>query len=314
MTATPPQDRPLCFFGGKGGVGKTTLAAAYACLLASRGLRTLVASTDPAHSLADALAVPLGDEPVDLGERLWACEIDGERAAQRRVRQVASEAEQAVPREVMPAVEQHLHRAASSPGTVESALMDRLADLLDDLPRRFDRIVVDSAPTGHMLRLLNLPALLTPWIEGLTRQRERARGTERMLSGMLGRPRTEDPLLERLHQRRDRLHDTRHRLLDEALVHLVLVPERLPLAETERAARELTDGGLTLGPVVVNRVAEQPDEGIDTERLAAQRTVRSRIRDSFDEHGLVEVPVQTAEPIGRAALAAVGDHLARAGW
>lgn len=314
LTGTSPATRPLCFFGGKGGVGKTTLAAAYGVLLAGRGIRTLVVSTDPAHSLADVLATPLGDEPAHLGDQLWACEIDGERAARRRVEQVTKEAEQAVPREVMPAVERHLHRAATSPGTVESALMDRLAELLDQLPHRWDRIVVDSAPTGHMVRLLSLPALLTPWIEGLARQREQARGTERLVSGMLGRPQADDPLLARLHQRRERLDATRSRLVQETLVHLVLVPERLPAAETERAARHLTDEGLTLGEVIVNRVTPPGTEGPLAERVGAESAALSRIRENLGHLGLIEVALQPGEPIGRRALTDLGDVLAAAGW
>ncbi len=306
--------RPVRFLGGKGGVGKTTLAASYAILLAERGLRTLAVSTDPAHSLGDALAVPLGDSPTDLGGGLWACEIDGESAARRRVRQVTAEAENAVPREVMPAVERHLERAAASPGTVESALMDRVADVLDEVPGRWDRVVVDSAPTGHMLRLLNLPALLTPWIEGLVRQREQVRGTERLLSGMLGRREPdEDPLLSRLHDRRARLERTRQRMLDDALVHLVVVPERLPVAETERAAQALADGGLALGRVVVNRVTPVRDERPTVDRTDLESVAREHIRARFGHLGLVEVPLQRAELVGRDGLAAVADVLDRAG-
>lgn len=306
---------PVSFFGGKGGVGKTTLAASYAVLLADRGERTLVVSTDPAHSLGDVLETPLGDDPADLGGGLWACEIDGESAARRRVEQVADDAREAVPREVMPAVERHLERAAASPGTVESALMDRLTDLLDQVPVRWDRVVVDSAPTGHMLRLLSLPTLLTPWLEGLVRQREQVRGTERMLSGLVGRADTgEDPLLRRLHDRRARLERTRDRLLRDSTVHLVLVPERLPLAETERAARALTDGGLTLGPLAVNRVAPPDASGLLADRARQEAGVRAEIRKRFGGHGLVEVPLLRSEPTGRSGLVDVAGILAGAGW
>lgn len=307
-------DRPIAFFGGKGGVGKTTLAASYALLLAGRGERSLVVSTDPAHSLGDVLSARLGDEPSELGENLWACEIDGETAAGRRVEQVSREARDAVPREVMPAVERHLERAAASPGTVESALVDRLTDLLDEVPSRWDRVVVDSAPTGHMLRLLSLPTLLTPWIEGLVRQREQVRGTERLLSGLLGRADSqEDPLLRRLHDRRARLERARERLLHESAVHLVLVPERVPLAETERTVRALTDGGLTLGPLVVNRVAPPDASGLLAERARHEADVLTDVR-RLGDAGLVEVPLLGGELITRSELAEVGDILARAGW
>nr|WP_179951624.1 ArsA family ATPase [Halopolyspora algeriensis] len=315
MTDPTAAQRTVSFFGGKGGVGKTTLAASYALLLAGRGHRTLVVSTDPAHSLGDVLGASLDDEPVELDGGFWACEIDGEKVARRRVEQIGEEAQEAVPREVVPAVERHLDRAAASPGTVESALVDRLTDLLDDLPARWDRIVVDSAPTGHMLRLLSLPALLTPWIEGLVRQREQARGTERMLSGLLGRRNTgPDPLLRRLHDRRTRLERTRHRLLDESVVHLVLVPERLPLAETERAAQALTDAGITLGPVAVNRVSPPDAEGLLADRARQEAQVRADIHERFGDRGTVEIPLLRGEPTTRTGLTGIAEILANAGW
>ncbi len=305
----------VAFFGGKGGVGKTTLAASYALLLAGRAQRVLVVSTDPAHSLGDVLATPLGDEPTELGGGLWACEISGENAAHRRVEQVAAEAREAVPREGMPAVHHHLRRAADSPGTVESALVDRLTDLLDEIGDRWDHVVVDSAPTGHMLRLLSLPTLLTPWIEGLTRQRERARGTERMLSGLLGRAdRDEDPLLTRLHERRARLERTRERMLHDSVVHLVLVPERLPLAETERTARSLTEDGLPLGSLAVNRVAPPETTGLLAERAHREAEVRATIHERFREHGVTEVPLLPGALTGRDELADIAGILAEAGW
>ncbi|PRX47224.1 arsenite efflux ATP-binding protein ArsA [Prauserella shujinwangii] len=280
------------FFGGKGGVGKTTLAAAYALGRAGAGERTLVVSTDPAHSLGDVLATPLSGQPREVAPLLWAAEISGEEQARRRVAEITEDARHAVPREVLPAVERHLARAADSPGTVESALLDRLTGLVEEVGARWDRLVVDSAPTGHMVRLLSLPALLTPWIEGLARQRERARGADRLLAGMLGGERERpDPLLDRLHARRDRLEWLRARLRDDALVHLVLVPEQLPLAETLRAAEALEGGGLRLGRTVVNRVVPDDETGVLARRREHQERVLAELAGRFSGTGLVRVPL-----------------------
>ncbi|WP_199434922.1 ArsA family ATPase [Qaidamihabitans albus] len=299
------------FFGGKGGVGKTTLAAAYALRLAEQGLRTLVVSTDPAHSLGDVLATSLSGEPRELAPGLWAAEISGEEQAGKRIAEVLEDARHAVPREVLPAVQRHLSRAADSPGTVESALLDRLTELVEDVGPRWDRLVVDSAPTGHMVRLLSLPALLTPWIEGLTRQREKVRGADRLVAGLLGgeqeRP---DPLLDRLHARRARLERMRARLRDDALVHLVLVPEHLPLAETLRAADTLTDGGLTLGTVLVNRVLPAGETGVLARRQAQQEDVLARVAERFGETGVVRIPLLAGTLTGRAELADLAARLA----
>ncbi|RBM15949.1 arsenic-transporting ATPase [Prauserella sp. PE36] len=295
------------FFGGKGGVGKTTLAAAYALRQAERGTRTLVVSTDPAHSLGDVLLASLADTPREVLPGLWAAEISGEEQASRRVAEVAEDARHAVPREVLPAVERHLARAASSPGTVESALLDRLTDLTEQVGTRWDLLVVDSAPTGHMVRLLSLPTLLTPWIEGLARQRERARNADRLVAGMSGDAADDpDPLLRRLHVRRDRMERMARRLRAEALVHLVVVPEHLALAETLRAADTLADAGLPLGAVLVNRVVPDEETGVLAGRRDQQQEVLLRLKERFADAGLVRVPLLAGTLAGAAELAVLG--------
>lgn len=303
------------FFGGKGGVGKTTLAAAAALLDAGRGLRTLVVSTDPAHSLGDVLGTRLDDRPRALPCGLWAAELSGEAQARRRIAQIEQDAADALPRAVLPAVRAQLAHSILSPGTVESALLDRLTELVEQVPQTWDRLVVDSAPTGHMLRLLSLPDLLRPWIEGLARQRDRARGVDRMTAGLLGGSRDEpDPLLERLHARRDRLQRLQVRLREDAVVHLVLVPERLVWAETARAADALAESGLRLGAPVVNRVVPTGESGLLADRRAQQDAVLDEVQGRFGAAHLVEVPLLAGELTGAAELAGVAELLAQAGW
>ncbi|MUL44214.1 AAA family ATPase [Streptomonospora sp. PA3] len=277
------------FFGGKGGVGKTTMAAAAGLALAEEGLRTLVVSTDPAHSLGDALETRLGDRPRRIAENLWAAEPDAEAAVRRRVKQVTDDAYAALPREIMPAVQRHLAHAAAGPGMTESALNDLLVDAMEEVPGQWDRLVVDSAPTGHLLRMLHLPALLTPWLEGLARQRERATGADRFAAGVVGgsaEPEA-DPLLEKLRARRRRLEGAARRLREDAVVQLVLVPRRMVLAETERAADELAEAGFRLGPVVLNQVPDNPDSA-----------VVEAVRQRFGRYGIRCCPLRAEEPTG----------------
>ncbi|MBR8743319.1 ArsA family ATPase [Nocardiopsis sp. MG754419] len=298
-TEQAPEAPAIVFFGGKGGVGKTTMAAAHALRCADQGLRTLLVSTDPAHSLGDALAVPLGDEPVRVVDNLWAREPDADAALRRRVRRIGDDAARALPREILPAVSRHLEHAAAGPGMAESALADLLMATMEEVPERWDRLVVDSAPTGHLLRLLHLPELLTPWVQGLARQRERAVDADRFAVGVVGgtQENTDDPLLEKLHARRRRLERAATRLREDAEVRLVLVPRRMVLAETDRAAKELADTGFRLGTVVVNQVPAE----VDPEILRAVHT-------RFAEQGTVESPLTGREPLGADALRALVLH------
>jgi len=286
----------LVFFGGKGGVGKTTLAAAFATLLAGRGERTLLVSTDPAHSTSDVLGAKLSREPTRIEEDLWGVEIDAAADAAAYVERVKEDARESVSPEVLPAVRQHLELAKSSPGTEESALFDRFVDLIALSPQEYDRIVFDTAPTGHTLRLLTLPALLTAWVEGMVRQREKVAGMERMLRNLAGEEGSDDdPTLKRLRERRDKFHHARHRLLEDANFYLVLIPERLPIEETSRTLHTLTENRVEVGGLIVNRVLPDLAEGAFLQaRLEQQSEYLDEITTRFQDHSLVLKPGRAA--------------------
>jgi arsenite/tail-anchored protein-transporting ATPase len=307
--------RRLVFFGGKGGVGKTTLAAAFATLLAGRGQRTLLVSTDPAHSTGDVLGAKLSGEPTELDENLFGVEIDAAADAAAYVERVQEDAKGSVSPEVLPAVRQHLELAKSSPGTEESALFDRFVDLIALCPDPYERIVFDTAPTGHTLRLLTLPALLTAWVEGMVRQREKVAGMERMLRNLAGKEGSdEDPILNRLRGRRDRFHHARHRLLEDTAFYLALIPERLPIEETARALETLKRSEVHVGALVVNRVLPEMDEGeFMRSRLAQQAEYLDEIGRRFRERKIVRVEQDARDITHRGQLASIARQLDSAG-
>ncbi|MDN5698353.1 MAG: ArsA family ATPase [Rubrobacter sp.] len=307
--------KPIIFFGGKGGVGKTTLAVAYATLLASHGQRTLLVSTDPAHSTGDLLGANLSGEPTRTSENLWAVEVDAEADAEAYVERIKADARDSVSPEVLPTVDRHLELAKSSPGTEESALFDRFVDLISLHPTSYDRIVFDTAPTGHTLRLLTLPALLSTWVEGVVRQREKVAGMERMLKNMAGDESSDDdPILSRLRERRERFHHARHRLLEDTAFNLVLIPERLPIEETDRSVQTLAANDITVGALIVNRVL--PDEaGGDfmRSRLAQQAEYLSEIESRFSQRHTVLVEQDARDVTEASQLARIARSLERSG-
>lgn len=293
--------RPIAFVGGKGGVGKTTVSTALARAHAAAGRRTLLVSTDPAHSTGDLLGRALTGEPVGVADDLDAVEIDPEAVADAYVEAVRRDVHRAVSPEVRKTVDRHLDLAKQGAGTLESALLDRLGDLLAEAGERWERIVVDTAPTGHTLRLLAMPELLAAWVQGLVRQREKARGVDRMLRNLAGdETPTDDPVIERLHRQRLRLQRLREVLHDDALFHLVLVPERLPIEETARALESLDTAGLTVGSVVVNRVLPDAADGeFLAQRRAQQADYLAEIERRFAGRDLLRVtqlPRDVADP------------------
>jgi arsenite-transporting ATPase len=277
-------DRQVVFFGGKGGVGKTTCSAAFALAASRRGKRVLLVSTDPAHSTSDIFERHIGGSECELLPNLSAIEIDADRESARYVKDVKRDIE----RMFSPAVIRQAHRqidmAAASPGLAEVALLDRMIDLIVAREQVYDLVVFDTAPTGHTVRLLQMPELLRTWIDALAGQRRRAVERERAIQGDdSGSTEDEpDPIVVALARRRQRLEEVRTRLVEhrDTSFVLVLVPERLPIEETARAAAALAESGIDVGSLIVNRVL--PD-GLEGEFYAARRRQEAVYRREIDE-------------------------------
>ena len=322
-------------YGGKGGVGKTTCAAATALASANDGTATLVVSTDPAHSLSDVLETPIPAEPAQLSEDvpLYGVEIDpdavdtpfagggmddlfsGMGAAAGAGAGMGGEggpAGEGMPNPFDP---------GAMPGADEAAAMQLLLEYLDD--PRFERVVVDTAPTGHTLRLLQLPELMESMVGRLLTFRERMSGMLGNLPGPFGDEQAGEGIdqLEELSERIERL---RGALRDPARTEfrVVMVPERLSVIEAERLLRRLEEFGIPTGTVVVNRVTEdlanvadvdadwfvKPDpEGCEfcARRWESQQEALSRAQEVFRGRDIERVPLFAEEVRGPEMLRVV---------
>ena len=165
------QDRPLLFVGGKGGVGKTTHAASLACRLAALGRKVLVVSTDPAHSLGDVLQEKLSGTARALDDNLSALELDPSRMVDEHFAAVEKTIAAYARPEMLPRLREHLEAAKSSPGAEEAAMLEAIClHVVEQRQQGFQHLVFDTAPTGHTLRLLELPKMMGAWTEGLLAQ------------------------------------------------------------------------------------------------------------------------------------------------
>ncbi|MBB6344119.1 MAG: arsenic-transporting ATPase [Nonomuraea muscovyensis] len=294
----------VLLFTGKGGVGKTTAAAATATLAARRGLKTLVVSTDTAHSLADALAAA----PGEIAPGLHLHQVDTQKSMEHHWGELRDYARGLLS-------ELGLDEVTSEEITVLPGAEEIIALLeLREHARagRWDVIVVDCAPTAETLRLLALPEALdwhmsrlmpigrrimklaSPFVRGVARVS--APGDEVMGAG------------ERLHRG---LMEVRELLTgDRASVRLVLTPESVVLAEARRTLTSLNLYGYRVDAVVANRVF--PSGGADEWRaqwVAAQSRLLAEAEESFAPLPVHVVPYLPAEPVGEDALAAVGEAL-----
>ncbi|MFV1988559.1 MAG: ArsA family ATPase [Gemmatimonadota bacterium] len=313
---TVPVDCPILFFGGKGGVGKTTMASAAALQLAAEGHKTLLVSTDPAHSTSDILQHELGPEPSPVAPGCWAMEIDPEREADDYIAGVKARIADAVPPRLLVEVDRQIDIARVSPGAVEAALFDRFTRILEEEAGEFDRIVFDTAPTGQTLRLLSLPELMTAWMSGLIKRRRKVSAMAKMWRTVAGTEQTEedheDPILTALEDRRARFERARVTLTDpkRTAFVFVLIPERLPIWETETAVEALSKHGIPVGAIIVNQILPDPEPGAPEARFLAARRERerdylARILENLGDWPLLGVRLQETDPVGVDALGRV---------
>lgn len=311
---------PVTFFGGKGGVGKTTMAAAFAVRSAEAGTRTLLVSTDPAHSTGDILGVALGDEAREVLPKLWALEIDPEAEAERYIADVKSRVREVASPRILDEVEREIDLARSSPGAEEAALLDRFADLMRAAGDGYDRVVFDTAPTGHTVRLLSLPELMSRWIDGLVSRRRKVRSLGRMWRNVAGAAagdagRADDPVLDALERRQARFRAAREIVTDARRTAFVFVitPERLPIMETRKAVAALARSKVPVSGLIVNRVLPADAGG---EFLARRREREAAYLSQIDEvfAGLprLRVPLFDSDVQGMGGVRRVIDALERA--
>ena len=274
----------VVFFGGKGGVGKTTCSAAFALAASRRGRRVLLVSTDPAHSTADIFEKPIGSSEREILPGLTAVEIDAEQEARRYIGDVKRDIE----RMFSPAVIKQAHRqidmAAASPGLSEVALLDRMIDLIVGRSADYDLVVFDTAPTGHTLQLLRMPEAITTWIQALVRHRRALVEIDRGGEQTAEAAEKADPVLQALQRRHERVGRLRAIMTDRRRTSFVLVmlPERLVIDETARAAELLNDAGIDVGGLVVNRVLPDDLAGdFFLSRKAQERTYLDEIERRF---------------------------------
>jgi arsenite-transporting ATPase len=236
------------FFTGKGGVGKTSLSCATAILLADQGQRTLLVSTDPASNLDQVLQTPIGQAPTPiLGlDRLWALNIDPVKAAASYRERVVGPSRGLLPATVVAEIEEQLSGAC----TVEIAAFDEFSKLMTDagVGARFDRIIFDTAPTGHTLRLLQLSAAWKGYLRSST-------GDASCLGPLSG-----------LKSHQEQFAMTLTALTDRTLSRLVLVarPDRHSLLEANRTSLELTALGMNDQRLIINGLLSlsEPEDSV----------------------------------------------------
>ncbi len=304
----------ILVYTGKGGVGKTSVAAATAGRLAALGRRTLVLSTDAAHSLADSLDRPLGPDPVEVADNLWGQEIDSLREAERSWG--------AVQRWLAGVLRWAEVADVSSEELIVFPGLEELFSLLQILGHaregRFDALVVDCAPTGETLRLLSYPNVIRWWLDRIFPFQKRMAGLVRPVARLVTggfEPPTRDALdaIEQLFRQVEQMQAL---LRDPAVtsVRLVVNPEKMVLAESRRTFTYLNLFGFNTDAIVVNRVLpERAGSGYFSGWRSIQARYEEEICAAFSPLPILHVPLLETEVVGlpqleRVAAAAFGER------
>lgn len=271
--------RKIVFFGGKGGVGKTTCASAYAIGRAEEGKKVLLISTDPAHSTRDIFSCKEGrGECIRVEEGLDLLEIDAHYESHKYLEGVMDNCKKIVSPVILDEIKKQIRAASISPGTHEAALFERMGEIILNSPE-YDYLIFDTAPTGHTLRLIKLPELLEGWTETLIRKRRKILRLKEMKT--LQRNLVEsDKVLKILSERKRKFGALGKILRDRevCIFNFVLNPEIMALRETQRALTELEEAGIKTENLIVNKcLPSELDKTFWEKKLMEQEKVISTL-------------------------------------
>jgi arsenite-transporting ATPase len=298
----------ILFYTGKGGVGKTSVAAATALRCAQLGYRTIVLSTDAAHSLGDSLGVELRAEPLPIAPNLWAQEINALHELQSSWGQVQEYLRDLLAWQGVETIAQG--ELSVIPGTEELFSLLQIKRHHDE--GQYDVIVVDAAPTGETLRLLSLPDIMRWWIARLfpiaRALLKVVRPVARRVTDM---PIADDDVLASAQKAIDALVDVRTILTDQQITtaRIVMNLEKMVIREAQRSLTYLSLFGYAVDAVIVNRILPEDVDGHFAAWRAMQQEYAPQVEELFAPLPLLKAPHYPREVIGAAQLAPMADAL-----
>ena len=295
------------FVGGKGGVGKTSISSATALWLAEQGKKTLVVSTDPAHSLSDSLEVPIGHYPREIKTNLYAVEIDPDEAMAEKQNALEAQKDTASGDMLggLDFLTDQMDLASSSPGADEAAAFELFMGVMNS--EEYDVVVFDTAPTGHTLRLLSFPEVMDSWVGKMMMLKAKLGSATNALRKIMpfmdeiDDPQTSEDLKrtkEQIDQAKEILSDP-----DRTTFKMVVIPEEMSIYESERALEALGKHDITVDSVIVNQVMPDIcDCDFCHSRHKLQQKRLALIDQKFPNQHVAQVPLFKDEVKGQEKL------------
>ncbi|MCL6591018.1 MAG: ArsA family ATPase [Firmicutes bacterium] len=297
----------IILYTGKGGAGKTTIAAATAVQSARDGLKTLVVSTDPAHSLGDSFDIKLASEPVEIQPNLWAQEIDAIHEAEKGWGQV---------QEYLTAL--FTAKTIKDITTEELTVFPGMEDLLSLMrilnyyqTKAYETIIIDCAPTGETLALLSFPEMLRWWMDKLFPvKRKVIKVVGPVVSPIVGIPMPSDGVMGEIEKIYYQLDEMRQIFSNREVtsVRIVVNPEKMVIKEAQRSFTYLNLYDFNVDAIVVNKVIP---ESVSDDYFKAWKDIQKKyqelIRDSFAPVPIYQAPLFDNEIVGLEMLRRMGE-------
>lgn len=302
------------FVGGKGGVGKTSISSATALWLAKQGKKTLIVSTDPAHSLSDSLEIPIDSHPKEIKTNLFAVEIDPEVAIAEK--QAALESQKAVSTGDrlmgLDILSDQMDLISSSPGADEVAAFEVFLSVMTN--NEYDVVVFDTAPTGHALRLLSFPEVMESWVGKLMKLKTKlgaAANAFKNIMPFMGEDEDIQSTAE-LEKTKKQIEEAKKVLSnpERTTFKMVVIPEEMSIYESERALNLLENHDITVDSIIVNQVMPDiSDCDFCHSRHKLQQKRIALINQKFPNQKITEVPLFKDEVKGQEKLYKLADIL-----
>jgi arsenite-transporting ATPase len=266
-------DLKYVFFGGKGGVGKTVMAGAAALWFARQGRRTLLASTNPVHSLTSLLDQNVFGAPTVVGDEqnFYAYEIDTRETIERSKQEIREKIEWFLKfAEIKTKADEFVESATMNPAFEESAMFENMIDIMFE--DRYETYVFDTAPTANARRLLGMSSVYSMWVNKMVQSREETQSLRELLS-YSRKKKEKDPLMEYLLSFRERMGHAKELLTDEqkTAFFFVTLPEALPIAVITRFINWFEEFGIPVGGVVVNMLIDKETVGEEAPEFVRNR-------------------------------------------
>lgn len=337
--------RRVLFVGGKGGVGKTTVASAVALARARAGAKVLLISTDPAHNLGHLFGLTIGDGFTQIVPGLEACELDPEKTMDTHLAAAERTMRRLMPDHLGGEVTKHLRLARQAPGAAEAAVLERLADVVEGARQVYDLVVIDTAPSGHTVRLLSLPEVVNAWTAGLLDRQDTSKRFADAMTNLDRRRGRSDPGAEVVPRRHSTGTETEHpptastsararssrdaEIRDillrrqERFTHLrsvitdrehtafvvVLAAERLPVLETIELERDLARVGSRVDALVVNKRSPRDSGAFLATRHDSEERHLAVLTEALPDIETTQIPLLAQDVSGLTGLDAVTRRL-----